>query len=211
MAKSSRTKSSTTRKTVSVVRLSFVRLSYHFSGFQVFRKSHNQTVECSERKYFHSHSAARVCACPGSGSNSIDKLGETTEALQKISEPVFFPQSFGQCIHDLLYKSAIQEEDSVVWAPIPMGYREQIVPYPSNPNQGSTGRIMIPFYPLGNSKANGQGLPILYCLTQRGLKNPQDSVFNVEIAAGKKSVFFQLTVRCLYILWDLRDLTSSCP
>jgi hypothetical protein len=54
---------------------------------------------------------------------------------------------------------------------------------------------MIPFYPMGDNKMNGNGLPMAYCLAHRGLMQAHDPVFSEEVKAGKKFIFFQLTVR----------------
>ena len=56
---------------------------------------------------------------------------------------------------------------------------------------------MIPFYPVGEDRRNGNGLPMVHCLAQQGLKDADDPVFAEEATAGKKSVSLMLSVRCL--------------
>jgi hypothetical protein len=68
---------------------------------------------------------------------------------------------------------------------------------------------MIPFYPMGKSKMNGNGLPMAYCLAHRGLTQAHDPVFSEEVEAGKKFISFQLTVRLtlssFFLSWKSND------
>jgi hypothetical protein len=58
---------------------------------------------------------------------------------------------------------------------------------------------MIPFYPIGEGKQNGNGLPMAYCLALQGLKDPLAPVFTQEVEGGKKFVSFMLTVSRLFV------------
>lgn len=101
------------------------------------------------------------------------------------------------CLTDSLQVATPAQEarENVLFAAIPVGFREKYVPYPSNPSHASCGRLMVPFYPLGEGRENGIGLPMVHCLAQQGLKEPHDAVFPEDIALGKQFVSLALTVR----------------